>query len=209
MPHGRLARTILEVALGSRRCEDCPDRRHGKLRNRPGPYGSRLAGYEVVIGSRDAARAQAAAAEFGCRGLDQRGCGAGPPTWSCWTTKADGAVETARSLRDAIGETPVLSVSRRALFTKERRRAHRRSDLDRPAHPGRPSTDPLSPGPLARRRRTSGAPRRPTRTRSSAATMPNAKAARARVAAKLTSEHAIDAGPLASARALEGMTAVI
>ena len=43
----------------------------------------------------------------------------GPPTWSCSTTKADGAVETARSLRDAIGTTPVLSVAAELAFTKE------------------------------------------------------------------------------------------
>ena len=49
------------------------------------------------------------------------------------TTKADGAVETARSLREAIGTTPVLSVAAELSFTKEGVLPDRRGDVDRRA----------------------------------------------------------------------------
>ena len=78
----------------------------------------REAGYDVVIGSRDAERAQAAAAELGVEGATNEDAARAADV-VVLTTKADGAVETARSLRDAIGTTPVLSVAAELAFTKE------------------------------------------------------------------------------------------
>ncbi len=45
--------------------------------------------------------------------------------------------------------------------------------------------------------------------RSSAATIPTRRSSRSRSPRKVVTGRALDAGPLASARALEGMTAVI
>ena len=78
----------------------------------------REAGYGVVIGSRDAERAQAAAAELGVEGATNEDAARGADL-VVLTTKADGAVETARSLREAIGTTPVLSVAAELSFSKE------------------------------------------------------------------------------------------
>ena len=77
----------------------------------------RESGHEVVIGSRDAERAQAAAAELGVEGATNDAA-ARTGDLVVLTTKADGAVETAQSLRSSIGTTPVLSVAAELAFTK-------------------------------------------------------------------------------------------
>ena len=100
----------------------------------------RAAGYDVVIGSRDAERAQAAAAELGGAGRVDGATNedaARAADLVVLTTKADGAVETARSLREAIGTTPVLSVAAELSFTKEGVLPTGRGDVDRGQDPGR------------------------------------------------------------------------
>ena len=88
-----------------------------------GSFGTALAvrlregGYEVVIGSRDAERAQAVGAELGVEGATNEAA-ARVADIVVITTKADGAIETARSLRGAIGTTPVLSVAAELSFSK-------------------------------------------------------------------------------------------
>ena len=89
-----------------------------------GPFGRALAGrlheagVEVVIGSRDADRAEALAAELGLEGaanaLAVRGV-----DLVVLATKADGALETARALRPDVGDTPVLSVASELTFTSD------------------------------------------------------------------------------------------
>ena len=77
-------------------------------------------GYDVVIGSRDAARAAEAAGGLGegvsgaanadaCRSSDL----------VVLATKAEATVDTARALRAAIGTTPVLSVAAELQFSPE------------------------------------------------------------------------------------------
>ena len=78
----------------------------------------RDAGYDVVIGSRDADRAGAAAAVLGVEGTANEGA-ARAADLVVIATKADGAVETARALREAIGTTPVLSVAAELSFSKD------------------------------------------------------------------------------------------
>ena len=78
----------------------------------------REAGYDVVIGSRDAERARAAGAELGVDGATNEDA-ARAADLVVIATKADGAVETARALREAIGSTPVLSVAAELAFSKE------------------------------------------------------------------------------------------
>jgi len=167
----------------------------------------REAGYEVVIGSRDAERAGAIARELGVEGATNEDA-ARAADLVVLATKADGAVETARSLRAAIGTTPVLSVAAELRFTKEGVRptteatsiAERIQDeLDAPVVAGLHSLAASNLGGEA-------APDEDTLVCGDDA---DAKTAALELAAKVTAGRAIDAGPLASARALEGMTAVI
>ena len=167
----------------------------------------REAGYAVVIGSRDAGRAEAAAAELGVSGATNEDAARGADL-VVLTTKADGAVETARSLRDAIGQTPVLSVAAELSFTKEgvfptlepTSIAQRiQAEIDGPVVAGLHSLAAANLGGEA-------APDEDTLVCGDDAT---AKEIVLELAGKITSGRAIDAGPLASARALEGMTAVI
>ena len=67
------------------------------------------AGVDVVIGSRDAERARAAAAELGAAGANNDDAVRGVDL-VVFAVKADAAVATARDLRQSIGSTPVLSV---------------------------------------------------------------------------------------------------
>ena len=167
----------------------------------------REAGYAVTIGSRDAERAAAAAAELGVEGATNEAA-ARAADLVVLTTKADGAVETARSLREAIGTTPVLSVAAELSFTKggvlptdEATSIAQRiqDELDGPVVAGLHSLAASNLGGVE-------APDEDTLV---CGDDPEAKAAVLELAAKITSGRAIDAGPLASARALEGMTAVI
>jgi len=167
------------------------------------------AGEQVVIGSRDAERAQAAAAELGggaggaaneeaVRGVDL----------AVLAVMADGALDTARVVAEALGETPLLSVASRLEFRKgvgafpdpePRSLAERVQDVVRaPVAAGlhsiaaasldeeAPDEDALVCGDDAR-----------------------AKELALELAGKVVAGRALDAGPLASARALEGLTAVI
>jgi NADPH-dependent F420 reductase len=178
-----------------------------------GSFGTALAvrlhaaGYDVVIGSRDAARARAAAAELGVAGASNEEA-VRSADLVILTTKADGAVETARSLRAAIGATPVLSVAAELSFTKEgvvptgeatSIAARIQAELDGPVIAGLHS---LAASNL-------GGEEAPDEDTLVCGDDVEAKALVLELAGKITSGNAIDAGPLASARALEGMTAVI
>ena len=167
----------------------------------------RDAGYEVVIGSRDQERARAAAAALGVSGATNEDAAAGADV-VVLTTKADGAVETARSLRDAIGTTPVLSVAAELSFTKDgvlptveaSSIAQRIQEvIDGPVVAGLHSLAASNLG-------GQDAPDEDTLVCGDDAA---AKAMIIELAGRVTAGKAIDAGPLASARALEGMTAVI
>ena len=121
--------------------------------------------------------------------------------------KAEAAVETARELRAAIGVTPVLSVAAELRFgpggvkpTEEATSIAQRiqDELDAPVVAGLHS---LAASNLAE------AP--PDEDALVCGDDAAAKELALELAASLVSGHAVDAGPLASARALEGMTAVI
>ncbi len=165
------------------------------------------AGYEVVIGSRDPERAAAAAEAIGAHGATNAdACRVADLV--VLATKADAAVETARDLRDAIGTTPVLSVAAELTFipagvlpTPEATSIAQRiqDELDGPVVAGLHS---LAASNL-------GGDEAPDEDTLVCGDDPDAKALALEVAARVTSGRAIDAGPLASARALEGLTAVI
>ncbi len=165
------------------------------------------AGYDVVIGSRDAERARVAALELGVEGATNADA-ARVADLVVLATKADGALETARELREAIGTTPVLSVAAELSFTpagvlptpEATSIAQRiQAELDAPVIAGLHSLAASNLG-------GDDAPDEDTLV---CGDDPDAKALVLELAGRVTSGRAIDAGPLASARSLEGMTAVI
>jgi 8-hydroxy-5-deazaflavin:NADPH oxidoreductase len=172
---------------------------------RPLAARARDAGHDVVVGSRDPARAREAAEELGVEGAVNADAVRGADL-VVLAVKADGMLETAEELADAIGGTPVLSVGSELAFSK--------SGV-------RPSPEPTS---LAQRiserlRAPVAAGLHSLAAASLADEAPDedalvcgddpAKALALELAGTVVSGRAIDAGPLESARALEGLTAVI
>jgi 8-hydroxy-5-deazaflavin:NADPH oxidoreductase len=164
------------------------------------------AGHDVVIGSRDAARAAARGAEVGAGGAANEDAVRGADI-VVLAVKADAALATAESLAAPLAGRPVLSVASELRFTgqgvlpgedarsiAERTQAILRSPVASGLHSlaaaslanGRAEGDALVCGDDA-----------------------GAKAIGLELAAAVVTGRALDAGPLASARALEGMTAVI
>jgi 8-hydroxy-5-deazaflavin:NADPH oxidoreductase len=164
------------------------------------------AGVEVVIGSRDAERARATAAPLGAEGADNDDAVRGVDL-VVFAVNADAAVDTARDLRPSIGSTPVLSVCSELTFgpggvkpTTDASSVARRiqDELDAPVVAGLHS---LAASNLQE------AP--PDEDAFVCGDDDVAKALALDLAARLVSGRALDCGPLASARALEGLTAVI
>ena len=122
--------------------------------------------------------------------------------------KADAALETARALAPALGRTPLLSVATALQFGKNGvapdsdalSLAERVQDL---------VAGPVVAGlhSLAAANLSGDAP--PDEDALVCGDDADAKELALELAGKLVSGHAVDAGPLASARALEGLTAVI
>lgn len=167
----------------------------------------REAGYEVVIGSRDVERARAAAAELGVEGATNEDA-ARTADVVVLATKADGAVETARSLHDALGATPVLSVAAELAFTKDG--VLPTSEATSIAQRIQEVVDgPVVAGLHSLAASNLGGEEAPDEDTLVCGDDAAAKAIVLELAGRVTSGRAIDAGPLASARALEGMTAVI
>jgi 8-hydroxy-5-deazaflavin:NADPH oxidoreductase len=163
--------------------------------------------YEVVIGSRDALRAAETAAELGVEGATNEDA-AGRADLIVLATKAEGALDTARSLRGAIGTTPLLCVASELRFAPEgvlptdapTSLAERvQAELAAPVVAGLHS--------LAAR--TLGGDEPPDEDALVCGDDAESKAAVLELAERITGGRAVDAGPLASARALEGLTAVI
>ncbi|HTK24017.1 MAG TPA: SDR family NAD(P)-dependent oxidoreductase [Gaiella sp.] len=165
------------------------------------------ADYDVVIGSRDAERAAEVAAELGVAGAtNAEACRSADLV--ALATKAEAAVDTARQLHDAIGATPVLSVAAELSFapegvvptTEARSVAARIQDVvDGPVVAGLHS--------LAARNLDRDEP--PEEDVLVCGDDAEAKQLVLELGARITSGRAVDCGPLASARALEGLTAVI
>jgi hypothetical protein len=179
-----------------------------------GPFGRALAARllavgedDVVIGSRDAARAQAVAEKLGggtglandeaVRGVDL----------AVLAVEADAAVECARAIAGALGDTPLLSVASRLRFAKDgvRPDPEARSLAER-------IQDELSAPVVAGLHSIAAsnlAAEAPDEDAFVCGDDVAAKALALELAAKLVAGRALDAGPLAGARTLEGMTAVI
>jgi NADPH-dependent F420 reductase len=157
------------------------------------------AGDEVLIGSRDAERAQEKAGEVGAAGGAANEDAVRGVDIVVLATKADGALATAEALAGAIGETPVLSVASDLRSTDALSLAQRTQDVVRgPVVAGLHS---LAAGKLAQGR--------PDEDALVCGDDAGAKELGLELAAKVVAGRALDAGPLSRARALEGMTAVI
>jgi len=165
------------------------------------------AGDHVVVGSRDVARAQEKAEEAGAAGGAANIEVVVGVELVVLAVKAEAALPTATELVDAIGETPVLSVASELFFTKagvhptrdERSIAERTQEVLRaPVAAGLQSLAAVS---LANGKAEGDA--------LVCGDDPLAKDLALELASKVVTGRALDAGPLSSARALEGMTAVI
>jgi NADPH-dependent F420 reductase len=154
---------------------------------------------EVVIGSRDAERAQEKAKEAGAAGGAANEDAVRGVDIVVLATRADAALSTATTLAEAIGETPVLSVASDLRSTDALSLAQRTQDLVRgPVVAGLHS---LAAGKLAHGR--------PDEDAFVCGDHEEAKGLALELAAKVVAGRALDAGPLKSARGLEAMTAVI
>jgi 8-hydroxy-5-deazaflavin:NADPH oxidoreductase len=165
------------------------------------------AGDEVVIGSRDPARARETAREVGASAGAANEAAVNGADLVVLATKAEGTLTTAGALAGALGVTPVLSVASELRFgaggalpgTETRSLAERTQELL--AAPVAAGLHSLAAGKLARQR--------PDEDTFVCGDDEVAKGLSLELAAKVVAGRALDAGPLASARALEGMTAVI
>ena len=178
-----------------------------------GPFGRSLAGrlrasgLDVIVGSRDADRAVAAALELQCIG-EANPDAVADADFVVLAVNAEGALDTVRELRVAIGDTAVLSVASELRFAKEG---------------VFPTPDALSlaeriqmevTGPVVAGLHSVAASSFDAEHQTDADAFvcgddADAKALALDLAARLTAGRALDAGPLASARALEGLTAVL
>jgi NADPH-dependent F420 reductase len=178
-----------------------------------GTFGRALAstlrglGHEVYIGSRDAQRGRERAIELGVEGGANEEVVRGADL-VVLATKSNGALDTARDLVDAIGETPVLCVASDLAFTDsgvlpgrvERSLAEDLSEIVRgPVASGLQS---LSAAHLA-------APELPDEDALICGDDARAKELALELASGLVGGRAVDVGPLANSRALEAMTSVI
>jgi NADPH-dependent F420 reductase len=150
---------------------------------------------EVVIGSRDAERARAAAAELGVQGASNEDAVDGVEL-VVLAVDASAALETARALRAAIGTTPVLSVASELIVKGERSIAERVADeLDAPVAAGLHTVAASTIG--------------EEQDTLVCGDDDDAKALALELAGRAVAGRAIDAGKLRNARALEGLTGVI
>jgi NADPH-dependent F420 reductase len=164
-------------------------------------------GEEVVIGSRDSSRAKEIAAVIGVEGAanDEAVEGADLVVLA---VRSNAALETARALATVLGTTPLLCVASDLTFT------------DNGVLPGRQTyslaehIDRIVEGPVAAGLQSLAAAHLaqaepPEEDVLVCGDDPRAKEPSLELAGRLVRGRAIDAGPLANARALEGMTAVI
>jgi hypothetical protein len=166
-----------------------------------------LLGESVVIGSRDAARAGEIATVLGVEGATNEEA-VGNADLVILAVRSNAALDTARVLAPAIGTTPLLSVASALEFT---------DDGVAPGQHGYSLAEEIEQiveGPVAAGLQTLAAvhltsPDPPDEDVLVCGTPSVAKDLSLELAGRLVKGRAIDAGPLANARALEGMTAVI
>lgn len=165
---------------------------------------------DVVIGSREATRAHDAARAIGAArvsGATNEDAVRGADL-VVLAVKADGALDTARDVADALGETPLLTVATAIRFEKG---VGALPDADALSLAER--VQAIVRAPVAAGLHSIAAANledeQPEEDALICSDDPRAKELALALADKLVAGRALDAGPLASARALEGLTAVI
>jgi NADPH-dependent F420 reductase len=162
---------------------------------------------EVIIGSRDAERARATAAELGGAEGATNDDAVRDADLAVLAVKAGAALDTARATADALGGTPVLSVASALSFAGDgvRPDPHACSIAER--------VQDVVGGPVAAGLHSIAAANLGKALPDEDALVCGddllAKELALELAAKIVAGRALDAGPLASARTLEGLTAVI
>jgi 8-hydroxy-5-deazaflavin:NADPH oxidoreductase len=167
----------------------------------------RALGEDVYVGSRDAQRGKERAIELGVEGGSNEEVVRGADL-VVLATKSNAALDTARELADAIGDTPVLCVASDLVFA------------DAGVLPGRDvrslaeDLSEIVRGPVASGLQSLSAvhlsePERPDQDALICGDDGRAKELALEVAGRLVAGRALDVGPLANSRALEAMTAVI
>jgi NADPH-dependent F420 reductase len=167
----------------------------------------RLLDIDVAVGSRDAKRGWQRGVELGVEGGSNEQI-VRRADLVVLATKSDAAVDTARELAEEIGTTPVLCVASDLRFT------------DEGVLPGRESSSlaeelaqairaPVASGLQSLAAVELSGPELPDQDALICGDDPRAKEPALELAGKLVAGRAIDAGPLANSRALEGLTAVI
>jgi 8-hydroxy-5-deazaflavin:NADPH oxidoreductase len=167
----------------------------------------RALGEDVYVGSRDAQRGRERAIELGVQGGSNEDVVQGADL-VVLATKSNAALDTARELADAIGDTPVLCVASDLVFTDA-------GVL--PGHDQRSLAEDLSEivrGPVASGLQSLSAvhlsePEAPDQDALVCGDDVLAKEIALGIAGRLVAGRAVDVGPLANSRALEAMTAVI
>jgi NADPH-dependent F420 reductase len=160
-----------------------------------------------VIGSRDAERAQSVAAEVGVTGAANEDA-VRSADLVVLATKAEATLDTAAALSEAIGVTPVLCVASELRFTpagvlpceEATSLAERVQGLLR---------GPVAAGLHSLAASSLAGSTAPDEDAFVCGDDPGVKALALELAEAVTAGRAIDAGPLAGARALEGLTAVL
>jgi 8-hydroxy-5-deazaflavin:NADPH oxidoreductase len=178
-----------------------------------GAFGRALAerihalGEEVVIGSRDPSRATEIATVIGVEGAANEDSIAGADL-VVLAVRSNAALETANGLAPHLGTTPLLCVASDLSFTDHGVLPGRQT-YSLAEHVARIVEAPVAAGlqTLAAAHLTQLEP--PDEDVLVCGDDPRAKEPSLELAGRLVKGRAIDAGPLASARALEGMTAVI
>ncbi len=178
-----------------------------------GPFGRAIAvrlkeaGHEVIVGSRSADRAREVAEMLGVRGASNDEAAAGADV-AILAVNADAALDTASALAPSLDQTPVLCVASELRFSSdgvypgpdELSLAERVAGL---------VAGPVVAGLHSLAASNLGGSEAPDQDALICGDDPGAKELVLELAGSLVRGRAVDAGPLASARALEGLTAVI
>ena len=162
---------------------------------------------DVIIGSRDPSRAREIAVVLGVDGATNEEAVDGADL-VVLAVRSNAALETARQLASAIGTTPLLSVASDLTFTENGILPGRQS-YSLAEHIDRIVDAPVAAGFQSLAVARLSLPEPPDEDVLVCGDDPRAKDPSLELAGRLIAGRAIDAGPLANARALEGMTAVI
>ena len=178
-----------------------------------GSFGRALAGrlkqlgYEVAVGSRDHQRGWERGVELGVDGGSNAEIVVGADL-IVLATKSNAAIETAKEIADGIGETPVLCVASDLAFT-DAGVLPGRGELSLAEELARSISAPVASGLHSISAADLARPDPPDQDALICGDDPRAKEPSLELAGKLVAGQAIDVGPLANSRGLEGMVAVI